>query len=149
MNRFIVSVVVMATYLLSCKGCGHHFYAVHEDEEYLDVIFYDTTIKASSVIQYVDSVLRLDTANYEIQNTIKGVMLGEDQRVIYFKNPPTEYYEVSINAFPCWIKGVFNERIDSYHWIYSKSKIKVDELERIKNRFKDEILSKIPRSTLN
>jgi hypothetical protein len=149
MNRFAIGILVMVTFLLSCKGCGRHFYAVHEDEEYLDIIFYDTTIKASSVIHYVDSVLRFDTANYEIHNSLMGVTLDKDQRVIYFKNPPKEYYEVSINAFPCWIMGVFNEKIDRYHWIYNKDKIKVGELERIKIRFKDEVLSKIPRKTLD
>ncbi|OQP57825.1 hypothetical protein A3860_09375 [Niastella vici] len=145
MNRFVVSIIISATCLLSCKGCLRHIYAVHEEVENLDIIFQDTSIQASSLIKYFDSVLKFDTANYKVLDSLGGLPLGEEQRIVYFKKYPNEYYRVSINAFPCWIMGVFNENIDRYHWVFSRSKIKDDELKRIEKRFNNEILSNAPK----
>lgn len=145
MNRIVIILVVMMTYLVSCKGCLSKIYAVHEENEYLHLRFEDTSRNATSVLNYFDSVLKLDTANYEVKDSLDGVELGEDQRVVYFKKYPNEYYWVSINAFPCWIKATCNKNIYPYDWVYSRSKIKDDELKRIEKRFKDEILSKVPK----
>lgn len=148
MNRFVVLILFTVICLLGCKGCLRNIYAVHEEIEYLDLIFKDTSIKTSSVINYFDSVLKNDTSNYEVYNAMDGVKLSEDQRIVYFKKLPNEYYRVSINAFPCWIMGVFNENINRYHWVYSRSDLKTEELKRIKMRFKNEILAKVNKRVL-
>jgi len=149
MNRIVIVLITMMTFLLSCKGCLSHIYAVHEEIEYLDLIYTDTSISTSALLNYFDSALKFDTANYEIRDSLDGVKLSEEQRIVCFKKDPNESYRVSINAFPCWIMGVFNERVDKFHWVYSKDKIKDDELKRIEKRFKDEILSKVPKHATN
>ena len=144
MNRVVVVLIVIIFSLPGCTGCLSKLYAVHEEIEYLDLTFVNSSLSDSSVLNYFDSVLKLDTANYVIQDSLNGLKLGDDERIIYFKKNPNEYYQVSINAFPCWIKGIFNEKIDRFNWVYSRSKVKDSELKRIENRFKNEILSKVP-----
>lgn len=147
MNRVVISLIVMMTYLVSCKGCLSKIYAVHEEIEHLDLRFEDTSRSASSVLNYFDSVLKFDTANYEVKDSLEGIKLVEDERIVYFKKYPNESYWVSINAFPCWIMAMCNKDVYPYTWVYSRSKIKDDELKRIEKRFKEEILSKVPKQT--
>lgn len=128
-------------YLLpSCKGCFNDFYAVHEDVEYLHINFEDSSKKSSHVLNYIDFVLAKDTSRYGVDSAMNGVFLGEDNRIIHFKKQPEEYYQVSCNAAPCWIKGIFNKTIDPLNWIYNRNKITPNNISRIKLRFNNEVL---------
>lgn len=144
MKYYYIILILVCIYILpSCKGCFNKLYAVHEDVEYLNIFFDDSSKKPSSVLHYVDFVLAKDTLHYGVDSLIDGVLLGKDNRVIHFKEQPEEYYQISCNSTPCWIKGIFNKTIDPVNWIYDIKKITPKESSRLKLRLNNEVLKNV------
>ena len=127
----------------SCEGCFKKIYSVHEEVEYLHINIDDSTKTPSHVLRYVDFVLTKDTSRYGVDSLLNGIFIGKDNRVIHFKIQPEEYYFMSFNTAPCWIKGIFNKKIDAVDWIYDIKKINSVEINRIRFRFTNEVLQNV------
>ena len=140
--KTIASIILLMALISGCKGCLSKFYAVHEEVEYLNIVFVDSSVNSTSVLYYIDSIISKDNNLYEVTKSINAVALGEEDRVIQFKKPPEEFYQVSCNAKPCWIKGIFNKTFDSVNWMYSRKFLNETEIKRIEQRFRIEILRK-------
>jgi hypothetical protein len=137
---YIILVATCVFILPSCEGCFNKFYAVHENVEYLNIYFDEPSKKSSTVLHYIDFIVAKDTLHYSVDSFINGVLLGKDDRVIHFKQQPEEYYQISCNSAPCWIKGVFNKTLDPVNWIYDRKKITPNDIKRFKLRLNNEIL---------
>jgi hypothetical protein len=140
--RFLM--IVMIATLCSCKGCRNKIYAVHEDVPYLNLSIEDSTIKSNAVLLYIDSTLSKNRELYDVQNDLNGVGLKPEDRVLHFKANPEESYHVSCNSNPCWIKGIYNSKIDFLNWIYDRKFLDKNELQRISDRFREEVLRNVP-----
>ena len=127
----------------SCEGCFKKIYSVHEEVEYLHINIDDSSKIPSQVLHYVDFVLAKDTSRYGVDTLMNGVFIGKDNRIIHFKVQPEEYYFMSFNSAPCWIKGIFNKKNDAVDWIYNIKKITPIDISRIRYRFKNEVLQNV------
>ena len=127
----------------SCEGCLNKIYAVHEEVEYLHINFEDSIKISSHVLRYVDLILAKDTSRYGVDSLMNGIFIGKDNRIIHFKVQPEEYYFMSFNSAPCWIKGIFNKKNDAVDWIYNIKKITPIDISRIRFRFKNEVLQNV------
>ncbi len=65
-----------------------------------------------------------------------------DTKRIYFKNNPEEMYLMQFNGV-LLLADVFNENIVKGDWVSNRKNITVNEEERIKKRFKVEVLNRI------
>jgi hypothetical protein len=139
-----IGVTVFALLLLiSCNGCLNSFYQVHEEVPDLNIRFVDLKIAPPKVLHYLDSIYLKDTTSFSLVTSFNDDSLNKDQRVIFFKSEPVEYYRIDCNDFSCWIKGIFNKNLDSTKWIFDEKKLSNASINRIRKRFQNEILYKI------
>lgn len=142
-NKITLWILISINTIAGCSGCLDKFYKVHNEVNYLDITFVDSTVHPSNVLHYIDSIVSKDTSHYEVLGSISNVQLKEQDRIIHFKKFPEEFYLISCNANPCWIKGVFNKEISSAGWIYERKYVNKREIVRIEERFGNEILNKV------
>lgn len=110
--------------------------------DYLSIVFNDSKLKPSYLKKYIDDVVNRDSVQDSIIYMFSGVdTLRDDERVIYFKENPKEYYLLCFDASPCWIQYIYNERL-SKDIIANRDSIDISEIKRIERRFRKEILDK-------
>ncbi len=142
-NKKIISYFSFFCIILAgCKGCLYDQYKVHKEEDYLDLIVKDSNIKSERLLYCIDNILKLDTSNYRVRDSINGVKLDSFERVIVFNFKPKEAYHISLTAFPCRIMGINYLQSTRGEWIYNKTAINELEQERIIKRFVLEVLAK-------
>jgi hypothetical protein len=146
MKKIKILLVISSFYFLTnCKDGLRSLYSVHEEIPHLDITFSEPKINPDSVSKYLDTVIKNDTINYTVIISIHGDSLIKDQRIVAFKKAPIEAYRISCNAEPCWIMSVLNKTLDKSDWISDKKKLPATEINRIKKRFKEEILDHVPK----
>lgn len=105
----------------------------------------ETKMSLSIVRTYLDTIVSLD--QYRVpakwQPFDKLVNIDSiDTKRIYFQSNPEEMYLIQFNGM-LLIADVFNENIVKGDWVANRKNISISEEERIKKRFRVEILDKI------
>ena len=105
--------------------------------QYLNISFRDSKIDPYFLENYIDGVRN---KNLVVPDSIKyiflqGDSLGQDDRLVYFKGKPKEWYEINFAMSPCWIMRIYNpEFADSS--INQRVVLGDKEIERIETRFR-------------
>lgn len=138
MKQFLLLQII---FLTGCNGCMQQLYGVNE-AGYLNITFNDSKISGQYLKSYIDTVFNKGKKN---SDSILGVFynekrLEENESLIHFKIFPEEWYLISFDAKPCWIKFIYKK--DSGDMIRNKSQLNTAEIDRIENRFKSEIIEK-------
>jgi hypothetical protein len=128
-----------------CDSCTSKFYGTN-NHSYLNILPDSTNLKDDYIIFFIDSVLNKNNfitdsikSQFFISNDQKD--LNSDDRIVYFKEYPEEWYLISFDATPCWIKAVYNNHLGNVA-IFEPSQLTQYEFRRIKKRFQIEILNK-------
>jgi hypothetical protein len=137
----LVSIILACLSMIGCNGCFGKFYSVHEEPEHLNVAFEDPNFSSLALVHYFKSADDSIAANYTILKCFEGLNLKENERVIHFRKKPNEYYWVSFDKRSCNIMAVLNSSIDSSGWIFYRKQISSVELNRIRKRFNEEVLT--------
>ncbi len=117
-------------------------YTVNE-HTYLRIVFNDSKLNTLYLIKYIDSV---QNRGFSVPDSISDIFFNGDkisdqERIIYFNNSPKEWYLINFDATPCWIESIYNPDLSNGE-IHDKRFISSKELERVRNRFIDEVLKK-------
>jgi hypothetical protein len=144
-NTMLLLIILIICFLPNCKNGLRSLYSVHDEIPYLNITYMEPEINPESIIKYLDTVVKNDSINYAVIISIYGDNLNKDQRILTFKNTPVESYRISCNAEPCWIMSISNKTLDKSDWISDKTKLQKTEIDRIKKRFKTEILKHVPK----
>ncbi len=145
MIRYIVlilSIVCLTIFFNSCNNT--ELYKVG-NRLTLDFVI-DTKISFKVIRNYIG---KMATNEYRVPEKWQGYKKLVDidsvnSMRIYFKANPEEMYLIQFNG-ELILADVFNESIVMGDWVTSKSNLTAVEEERIKRRFKTEILDKIER----
>jgi len=129
----------------SCNSCENSFYGTNS-HPYLNINFEKSKINGTFLQNYVDSVLNKKIV---IPDSIKSLFyisnvqhdLNENQRIIYFRDNPIEWYLVGFEINPCWIEAIYSPSIRDIA-IFKKQTLSEAEIKRIKKRFQFEVLDK-------
>lgn len=62
-----------------------------------------------------------------------------DNKVLYFKENPEEFYLLSIDS-DIRLNGVFNKNLSEDGWIYDESKLPLNEIRRIESRIETNVI---------
>jgi hypothetical protein len=112
------------------------------DRRTLDIGF-DNKLNADYVKNYLDSVYNKRTV---IPDSIKNIFFDSDtipadERLVYFKDKPQEWYLVVFDSSPGWITSIYNHSL-SPGIIRNQLFTTPTQLTRIKKRYETEILIK-------
>jgi hypothetical protein len=111
------------------------------DRNYLNITFNGQNLSSVFFKKYVDVVRNKNLViTDDVKNVfLNGETLNDDERIIYFKNNPEEWYMVSFDASPFWIKYIYSPKISNV-LIYQNKQMENSEFVRIKTRIENELI---------
>lgn len=111
------------------------------DRKNLGIVFNESKLNPYYLEGYVDKIRNkgFSTPDSISEIFFNGDSISDEQRIIYFKNAPQEWYLINFNASPCWIESIFNPHLSNSQ-IYDSTFMSKEQLVRIRNRFINEIL---------
>lgn len=141
--EYLKSKLVLLVFLLfgfsSCYSVNEH--------TYLRIVFNNSKLNSIYLNNYIDNVRNNGII---VPDSIKEIFFDEakisaNERLIYFKSKPEEWYLINFDATPCWIEAIYNPSLSSVG-IYDNRFTSKTELNRIKTRFEVEVLNKAESS---
>ena len=141
-TRIIILIVFTTSLFQYC--CGSKYYV---DDHSEDTIYSFPTKLTQDTIQHRIDRLKKSYTKYEVlkkdtQLCNESAGLFKPQRFIYFNEEPKEIYMIHYSFFQIEIVRTYSPQLNKDEFIDKKTLSRI-EIERIKNRFKAEILNKL------
>ena len=141
-------IIWLLTFCLLFNSCNYIYKAGNRTE--LMGILIATKVKICVISKHIDSVIY--SSNLSFPDSLNQWLIlpsdvkymPEDNKLLYFKDSPEEYYQISIEG-DLRLQGVHRSKKDE-EWIYEKNEISEGDLARIISRINTAIL--IPLSKL-
>ena len=145
MIRYIVLILSIICFTIFFNSCNNGELYKVGNRLTLDFVI-DTKISFKVIRNYIGKIA---TNEYSVPEKWQGYKKLVDidsvnSMRIYFKSNPEEMYLIQFNG-ELLLADVFNESIVKGDWVTSRNNLIAVEEERIKRRFKTEILDKIER----
>ncbi len=136
--------VLILACLFTVIGCNS-FYGTNS-YTYLNIVTDRTKLSGDFILFYIDSVLNKtektpDSIKSKFYISNEQHDLFPDDRLVHFKGNPDEWYLVAFDATPCWIAAIYAPKHMSFP-LYKRDSLDEGQINRIKSRFKTEVLDK-------
>ena len=136
-----IFIIVLFPVIISCENINFMGNDVN------DFIVVDTKLRTRFVLNYSDSIASTNKW-YDIPDKYKWLLDSNNNshlkyKIYYFKSNPEELYFVTYN-YDIIIREVYNETIDESFWTpLGDSLISKSTRDRMIQRYKNEVLSKV------